>query len=99
MRSGGIERVQKLNERRIEDQQQKIDDLTKACIRLTDAVERMTGILERQEQRMDRLETHNPLAFFETTGGKMLMRFIGVGAVLIICSALGLNTLKILEII
>ncbi len=99
MRSGGIERVQKLNERRIEGQEQKLDDLTKACIQLTGAVERMTSILERQEQRMDRMETHNPLAFFETGGGKTLLKFIGIGILLIICSALGLNTLKILEII
>ena len=99
MRSGGIERVQKLNERRIEGQGKKLDELTKACIQLTGAVERMTDILERQEQRMDQMEQRTPFAFFETAGGKTFLRFIGIGLLILLCSALGVNALQILEII
>ncbi len=99
MRSGGIERVQKLTERRIEDQGQKLDDLTKACVKLTGAVERMTALLERQEQRLDRMEEHPPFGFFETAGGKTLLRFVGIGLLLLLCSGLGINALKLLEII
>ncbi len=99
MRSGGIERVQKLNERRIEGQGQKLDDLTKACIQLTGAVERMTSILERQEQRLDHLENRTLFSFFNTAGGKTLLRFVGIGLLLLLCSGLGINALKILEVI
>ena len=98
-RSGGIERVQQLSERRIEGQGQKLDDLTKACLQLTGAVERITVLLERQEQRLNRVEERSPYGFFETAGGKALMRAVGVGLLLLLCSALGLNALKILEII
>jgi len=72
-RSGGIERVQRMAERRLDGHGQKIDDLTRACVQLTAAVDRVTRILEKQDQRLDRVENRNPFSYLETPGGKLLM--------------------------
>ncbi len=96
-RSGGIERVQKMAERRLNGHGQKLDDLTAACIRLTAAVERVTLILERQDQRLDRLENRGILAFLESAAGKTLVRFLGVGLLVLLSAALGVNVLQLLK--
>lgn len=97
VRSGGIERVQEMAERRMDGHGQKIDDLKSACIRLTAAVERVTLILERQEQRLDRLETHGFSAFLESTAGKMLVRFLGIGLLILLAAGLGINVVQLLK--
>jgi hypothetical protein len=96
-RSGGIERVQKMAERRLDGHGQKLDDLTAACIRLTAAVERVTLILERQEERLDQLENRNGRNFFESAAGKTLIRYLGIGLLILICAALGINAVQILK--
>ncbi len=96
-RSGGIERVQKMAERRMDSHGQKLDDLTRACVQLTAAVERMSLILEKQDARLDRLESRKTLAFFETTGGKTLVRFLGIGLLLLLSAAVGINFFQILK--
>ena len=97
VRSGGIERVQKMAERRLDGHGQKLDDLTGACIRLTAAVERVTLILERQDQRLDRLENKGFLAFLESPAGKILIRFIGVGLLVLLSAGLGINIVQLLK--
>ena len=97
VRSGGIERVQKMAERRMDGHGQKIDDLKSACIRLTAAVERVTLILERQEQRLDRLESRGFLAFLESAAGKTLIRFLGIGLLILIAAGLGINVVQLLK--
>lgn len=96
-RSGGIERVQKMAERRLDGHSHKLDDLTGACIRLTAAVERVTLILERQDQRLDRLENRSFLAFLETPAGKALIRFIGIGLLVLLSAGLGVNVVQLLK--
>lgn len=96
-RSGGIERVQKMAERRLDGHGQKLDDLTGACIRLTAAVERVTLILERQDQRLDRLESRGVLAFLESSAGKAMIRFIGIGALALLSAGLGINVIQLLK--
>lgn len=96
-RSGGIERVQRMAERRLDGHGQKLDDLTRACVQLTAAVERVTLILEKQDQRLDHLEARNPFSFFNTAGGKLLMK-VGCAALLILlCGAVGINIFQILK--
>ncbi len=97
MRSGGIERVQKMAERRLDGHGQKLDDLTCACIRLTAAVERVTLILERQDQRLDRVENRSLLSFLESSGGKSLLRFIGIGLLILLGAAVGINVFQIIS--
>ena len=97
VRSAGIERVQQMAERRLDSHGQKLDDLTRACIQLTAAVERVTLILEKQDLRLDRLETKNPLSFLETAGGKTLLRFFGVTALILLCAGVGINVFQVLK--
>ena len=96
-RSGGIERVQKMGERRMDGHGQKIDDLKAACIRLTAAVERVPLILERQEQRLDRLENHGFWSFLESGAGKALARFLGIGLLVLLAAALGINVGQLVQ--
>lgn len=97
MRSGGIERVQQMAERRLDGHGQKLDDLTRACIQLTAAVERVTLILERQDQRLDRVENRGLLSFLESSGGKSMLRFIGVGLLILLGAAVGINVFQIIS--
>ena len=69
-RSGGLERVQKMAEHRMDGHGQKLDDLTRACIQLTAAVERVSLILEKQDRRLDRVEDRDLASFLQTQGGK-----------------------------
>ena len=89
-RSGGIERVQKMAERRLDGHGHKLDDLTAA-------VERVTLLLERQEQRLDHLENRNFRAFFESATGKAILRYIAVGLLILLSAALGVNAVQILK--
>lgn len=96
-RSGGIERVQKMAERRLDGHGQKLDDLTAACLRLTAAVERVTLLLERQEERLDRLENRSLQAFLQSPAGKLLVRFLGVGFLVLLSAGLGINVFQLLK--
>ncbi len=96
-RSNGIERVQKMAERRIDGHGQKLDDLTRACIQLTAAVDRVSLILEKQDQRLDRLENRNWLSFLESNGGKTLLRFLGIGLLILLGAAVGVNVVQLLS--
>lgn len=97
MRSGGLERVQQMAERRLDGHGQKIDDLTRACIQLTAAVERVSLILEKQDQRLDRVENRSLLSFLESSGGKTLLRFMGIGLLVLLGAAVGVNVFQILS--
>ena len=97
VRSGGIERVQRMAERRLDGHGQKLDDLTRACIQLTAAVERVTLILEKQDQRLDHLENRNPLSFLNTAGGKLLLRVTGAALLLLLSAAIGINVFQIMK--
>lgn len=96
-RSGGIERVQRMAERRLDAHGQKLDDLTAACIQLTAAVERVTLILEKQDLRLDQVENKEPLAFLNTAGGKALLRMAGIAVLILLCAAVGINVFQILK--
>ncbi len=96
-RSGGIERVQRMAERRLDSHGQKLDDLTAACLQLTAAVDRATLILEKQDLRLDQVENKEPLSFLNTAGGKMLLRLAGVGLLILLCAAVGINVFQILK--
>ena len=96
-RSGGIERVQKMAERRMDGHGQKLDDLTRACVQLTAAVDRVSLILEKQDQRLDRLENRNPLAFLETSGGKTILRLAGIGFLVLLSAGVGINLVRIIS--
>jgi hypothetical protein len=97
VRSGGIERVQQMAERRLDGHGQKLDDLTRACIQLTAAVERVTLILEKQDRRLDRVENRSLLHFLESNGGKALIRFVGIGALVLLGAGVGVNIFQILS--
>lgn len=94
VRSGGIERVQQMAERRLDGHGQKLDDLTRACIQLTAAVERVTLILEKQDQRLDRVESRGLLSFLESSGGKALVRWLGVGLLTLLSAGVGVNVFQ-----
>lgn len=96
-RSGGIERVQRMAERRLDGHGQKIDDLTRACVQLTAAVDRVTRILEKQDQRLDRVENRNPFSYLETPGGKLLMRLLGAVVLILLCAGVGINIFQIIK--
>ncbi|MBQ8600095.1 MAG: hypothetical protein IJ407_01765 [Clostridia bacterium] len=96
-RSGGIERVQRMAERRLDTHGQKLDDLTRACIQLTAAVDRVTLILEKQDLRLDQVENKKPLAFLDSAGGKMLLRLAGVVILILLCAGVGINVFQILK--
>lgn len=95
-RSGGIERVQQMAERRLDGHGRKLDDLTRACIQLTAAVDRVSLILEKQDQRLDRLEGRSLSAFLASSGGKTLLRILGVGLLILIGAGVGVNIIQIL---
>lgn len=97
VRSGGIERVQRMAERRLDGHGQKLDDLTRACIQLTAAVDRVTLILEKQDQRLDHLESRNPFSFLNTAGGKLLLRVAGAALLLLLSAAVGINVFQIIK--
>ncbi len=97
VRSGGIERVQQMAERRLNGHGKKIDDLTAACIQLTAAVDRVTLILEKQDQRLDRMESRGLLSFLESGGGKTMLRFIGIGMLVLLGAAVGVNIFQIIS--
>lgn len=96
-RSGGLERVQQMAEHRLEGHGRKIDDLTRACIQLTAAVERVSLILEKQDKRLDRVESRNPFSFLESAGGKTLLRFLGIGLLILLCAGVGVNIFQLLK--
>ncbi len=97
MRSNGIERVQQMAERRMDGHGQKLDDLTRACIQLTAAVDRVSLILEKQDQRLDRVENRGLLSFLESSGGKTLLRFLGIGLLILLGAGVGVNIFQILS--
>ncbi len=97
VRSGGIERVQRMAERRMDGHGQKLDDLTRACVQLTAAVDRVTRILEKQDMRLERVENRSPFAFLETAGGKTLLRFLGAVILILLCAGVGVNVFQILK--
>lgn len=97
VRSGGIERVQRMAERRLDGHGQKLDDLTRACLQLTAAVERVTLILEKQDLRLERVENRSLPAFLNTSGGKLLLRGIGIGLLILLCAGVGVNVFQILK--
>lgn len=96
-RSDGLEQMQKLTVRRLEGQERKLEELTKVSIQLTAAVDRATLILEKQDVRLERVENRSPFAFLETQGGKTLLRFLGIGLLLLLCAGLGVNIFQLLR--
>lgn len=97
VRSGGIERVQVMAERRLDGHSRKLDDLTRACIQLTAAVERVSLLLEKQDQRLARVENRSLLSFLESSGGKALLRWLGIGLLILIGAGVGVNIFQILS--
>ena len=98
-RSGGLERVQQMAERRLDGHGQKLDDLTRACIQLTAAVERVTLILEKQDRRLDRVEDRDLSAFLESSGGKALIRWGGILLLVLLAAGIGINILDLTEVL
>ncbi len=98
VRSGGIERVQQMAERRLDGHGQKLDDLTRACIQLTAAVERVSLILEKQDRRLDRVEDRDLTSFLQSSGGKALLRWVGIGLLVLLAAGLGINILDLAEV-
>ena len=88
--------MQKMAERRMDGHSQKLDDLTRACIQLTAAVERVTLILEKQDQRLNRVENRGILSFIESKSGQSLLRFLGIGLLILLGAAVGVNVFQIL---
>jgi len=97
VRSGSLERVQQMSQQRLDSHGKKLDELTVACIRLTSAVERVTLILEKQDARLDRVERRNLFSFLESAPEKMLVRFLGVGLLILLSAALGINVFQLLK--
>lgn len=97
-RSGGLERVQKMAERRMDGHGQKLDDLTRACIQLTAAVERVSLILEKQDRRLDRVEDRDLASFLQTEGGKHLVRWIGIVLLVLLAAGVGINLMELREV-
>ncbi|MBQ7090039.1 MAG: hypothetical protein IJN82_02880 [Clostridia bacterium] len=97
MRSGSLETLQQMSQRRLDSHGKKLDELTVACIRLTAAVERVTLILERQDARLERVERRNLFSFLESQTGKLILRFLGVGLLVLLSAALGINVFQLLK--
>ena len=98
VRSGSLERVQKMAERRMDGHGKKIDDLTRASLQLTAAVERVSLILEKQDKRLDRVEDRGILAFLKTEGGKALARWLGITLLAILAAAIGINLTEVFSL-
>ncbi len=98
VRSGGIERVQKMAERRLDGHGQKLDDLTRACIQLTAAVDRVSLILEKQDRRLDRVEDRGLLPFLQSPAGKAVIRWVGLGLLVLLAAGVGVNLLEFTEV-
>ncbi len=96
-RSGGLERIQKMSERRLDSHGKKLDELTVACIRLTSAVERVTLILEKQDARLERVENRSLRSFLESSAGKMILRMVGVGLLAMLGAGLGINIFQLIK--
>ena len=96
-RSGGLERVQAMAERRMDHHSEKLDDLTGACIRLTAAVDRLGQILEKQDQRLERAENRSITAFLASSGGKFLLRFGGIVLLILLSTAVGINVFQVIK--
>lgn len=97
LRSDSIEREQHHAERRLDSHSQKIDELSTATIQLASAVERVSQLLEKQDKRIERLENKSPFSFFESAGGKLLVRFVGIGLLILLCAGVGVNVMQILK--
>ena len=98
VRSGSLERVQKMTERRLDGHGKKLDDLTRASLQLTAAVERLSLILEKQDKRLDRVEDRGFLAFLKTEGGKALARWAGIILLAVLAAAIGINLTEVLSL-
>lgn len=96
-RSGGLERVQTMAERRLDHHGEKLDDLTRACIQLTAAVDRLSLILEKQDQRLDRVENRSVAAFLGSSGGKTLLRLGGIVLLILLSAAVGINVFQVIK--
>ncbi len=96
-RSGGLERVQQMAERRLDGHGQKIEDLTRLCVQLTGAFDRVSVLLEKQDRRLEQLEKRRPFAFLESEGGKTMLRFLGIGLLILLCAGVGVNIFTILK--
>ena len=97
LRSEGLERVQKRSEHRLDLHSKKLDELSAAAIQLTAAVERVSQLLEKQDERLSRLENRSPLSFLDTPGGRLLLRFLGVGLLILLSAGVGVNMMQILK--
>lgn len=97
MRSESLERMQQRADRRLDSHSQKLDQLSTATVQLAAAVDRVSQLLEKQDKRLERLENRSPLAIFETNGGRMLLRFLGVGLLILLCAGVGVNVIQILK--
>ncbi len=97
MRSDGLERMQQRADRRLDHHSKKLDQLSTATVQLAAAVDRVSQLLEKQDKRLDRLESRSPFAFLETNGGRMLLRFLGVGLLILLCAGVGVNVVQIIK--
>lgn len=97
VRSGSIQRVQEMAERRLDHHSRKLDELAAASIQLTAAVERVSLILEKQDQRLERAENRDLYAFLSSSGGKSLLRIVGIGTLLLLSAGVGVNIFQIVS--
>ena len=97
LRSEGLERVQQRAEYRLDAHSKKLDELSAAAIQLSSAVERVSQLLEKQDKRIDRLENRSALAFLERPGGRLLIKFIGIGLLILLSAGVGINVMQILK--